>query len=295
MNWEICLENYYNYISIERNLSANSIESYMRDVTQFSKFHHKTKPLKITRKEILKYIDHINEHHISARTQARILSSIRGLYDFLIFDNKLKTDPCEHIKTPKIGSKIPIVLTVEEIDKIISSIDLSLDNGERNRVIIESLYSCGLRVSELITLEISNLFLKENILQVTGKGNQQRIVPISDTLKKYLKNYIEFVRSKQKIEKKNSDILFLNRRGKPLSRVMIFNIVKESAKKAGIQKTVSPHTFRHSFATHLVEGGADLRVVQEMLGHANITTTEIYTHLNQDYLRQEIINYHPRS
>jgi len=295
MNWELCLKNYYNYISIERSLSPNSIESYMRDVTQFSKFHHTTDPLKITRKEILKYIDYINENHISARTQARMLSSIRGLYDFLIFDNKLTKDPCEHIKTPKIGSKIPTVLTVEEIDDIISSIDLSLENGERNRVIIESLYSCGLRVSELITLEISNLFFEENILKVIGKGNQQRIVPISKTLKKYLKNYIEFVRSKQKIEKKNSDILFLNRRGNPLSRVMIFNIVKKAAKKAGIQKTVSPHTFRHSFATHLVEGGADLRVVQEMLGHANITTTEIYTHLNQDYLRQEIINYHPRS
>ncbi len=295
MNWEICLKNYYNYISIERNLSPNSIDAYMRDVTQFSKFQKTKNPLKITRKDIVKYIDYINTHDISARTQARILSGIRSLYDFLIFDDKLKIDPCEHIKTPKIGSKIPIVLTVEEIDHIISSIDLSTENGERNRAIIESLYSCGLRVSELINLKISNLFLKESILHVIGKGNRQRIVPISNTLKKYLKNYIEFIRSKHKIEKKNSDILFLNRRGNALSRVMIFNIVKQSAKIAGIQKTVSPHTFRHSFATHLVEGGADLRVIQEMLGHANITTTEIYTHLNDDYLRQEIINYHPRA
>ncbi len=295
MDWEISLSNYYNYISIERSLSKNSVDSYMRDITQFSKFNKSTPPPNIERKDILKYIDHINKHKISARSQARILSSIRSFYNFLIFDNKLEKDPCEHIHTPKIGFKIPSTLTVEEVDKIITSIDLSKENGERNRAIIECLYSCGLRVTELINIKISKLFFDDNILQVIGKGNQQRIVPISNNLKKYLHHYIKFIRSKQKIKKDNTDILFLNRNGRQLSRVMIFTIVKELAQCAGIQKKVSPHTFRHSFATHLVEGGADLRVVQEMLGHANITTTEIYTHLNHDYLRQEIIDYHPRA
>jgi len=295
MNWDVALKNYYNYISIERNLSDNSIESYIRDMHQFSQFNKHIKPLKIERNHITNYINHINEKKISARTQARILSSIRSFYNFLIFEDKLKKDPCKHIKTPKIGSKIPTVLTIAEIDTIIQSIDLSQENGERNRAIIECLYSCGLRVSELINLKISDILFSENILNVIGKGNQQRIVPLSKTLKKYLKYYIKFVRSKQKIDEKHTDILFLNRRGKLLSRVMIFTIIKQLKNRSGIQKTISPHTFRHSFATHLVEGGADLRIVQEMLGHANITTTEIYTHLNNDYLREEIINYHPRS
>ena len=213
----------------------------------------------------------------------------------MIFENKLKIDPCEHIHTPKIGFKIPVTLTVQEVDAIIKSIDLSQEQGERNRAIIECLYSCGLRVSELTTLKISDLLFQEDIIKVIGKGNQQRIVPLSSDLKKYLKNYIHLIRVKQNIRKKYTDILFLNRNGRQLSRVMIFTIVKKFAKSAGINKKVSPHTFRHSFATHLVEGGADLRVVQEMLGHVNITTTEIYTHLNKEYLRQEIINYHPRA
>lgn len=295
MDWKKNLNNYHDYITIERNLSQNSIQSYMRDLNQFSKFNQKINPLHIKRKNILEYIDYINEYNISARSQARILSSIRSFYNFLIFENKLKIDPCEHIHAPKIGFKIPTTLTVKEVDKIINSIDLSSETGERNRAIIECLYSCGLRVSELITIKISNVSFNENIIKVIGKGNQQRIVPLSNTLHKYLKYYIDFIRSKQKIQKADLDTLFLNRRGRGLSRVMIFTIVKELSIQAGITKTVSPHTFRHSFATHLVEGGADLRVVQEMLGHANITTTEIYTHLNQEYLRQEIINYHPRA
>ncbi len=295
MNWKIILNNYNNYITIERNLSKNSIESYLRDLNQFSKFNSNKNPLLITRKDILEFIDHINEYEISARSQARILSSIRSFYNFLIFENKINKDPCKYIHTPKIGTKIPVTLSVREVDSIINSIDLSQSQGERNRAIIECLYSCGIRVSELIQIQISNILFQDNIIQVIGKGNQQRIVPLSKVLKKYLKNYINFIRSKQKIKKNEVDTLFLNRNGGKLSRVMIFNIVKQFSRAAGIQKKVSPHTFRHSFATHLVEGGADLRVVQEMLGHANITTTEIYTHLNTDYLRQEIINYHPRS
>ena len=295
MVWEKSLIKYYNYISIERNLSKNSVESYMRDIKQFSKFNIQTPPLKIKRKNILEYINYINDQSISARSQARILSSIRSFYNFLIFENKITSDPCEHIYSPKIGSKMPITLSIQEIDQIIESIDLSQENGERNRAIIECLYSCGLRVSELIKLKISNLLFDEKIVQVIGKGNKQRIVPLSNNLIKYLINYIQFIRSKHEIDSKSTDVLFLNRRGKQISRVMVFNIVKDLGKTAGIKKNISPHTFRHSFATHLVEGGADLRVVQEMLGHTNITTTEIYTHLNNDYLRQEIIDYHPRA
>ena len=294
MNWRVCLENYYNYITLEKNLSNNSIESYMRDLTQFSEFNKKKRPLHIKHNDIINYINHINKNKISTRTQARILSSIRSLYNFLILENQLEIDPCKHITTPKLGSKIPVVLSVEEIDKIISFIDLSKENGERNRVIIECLYSCGLRVSELISLKISDISFSEHIIKIIGKGDQQRIVPLSKTLKKYLNNYINYIRSKQK-NKKNNDIVFLNKRGSKLSRVMIFNIVKKYTKLSGIKKIVSPHTFRHSFATHLVEGGADLRVVQEMLGHVNITTTEIYTHLSNEYLRQEIITHHPRA
>ena len=295
MNWEICLKSYYNYIITERNLSKNSVEAYMRDLQQFAKFNKKAQPLKINREHILNYINEINNNSINPRSQARILSSIKSLYNFLIFDNQIKNNPCKHIKSPKIGSKIPEILTVEEIDFIIESIDLSKENGERNRAIIECLYSCGLRVSELVSLKISNIEYDDNIIKVIGKGNKQRIIPLSKTLKKYLQNYIQYIRSKQKPNKENIDIVFLNRRNKQMSRVMIFNIIKQQTNLAGIKKNVSPHTLRHSFATHLVEGGADLRVVQEMLGHANITTTEIYTHLNSQYLREEIINYHPRS
>ena len=267
----------------------------MRDITQFKKYNYKTPPLEIKRENIIEYINHINDHNISARSQARILSSIRSFFNFLIFENLLDNDPCEQIHTPKIGSKIPTTLTIKEVDDIITAIDLSKDHGERNRAIIECLYSCGLRVSELTSLKISNVLFHEDIIQVTGKGNKQRIVPLSKSLKKYFKYYIEHIRAKQNINKNATDILFLNRRGNKISRVMIFNIVKDLSKKVLNNKNVSPHTFRHSFATHLVEGGADLRVVQEMLGHTNITTTEIYTHLNTDYLRQEIVNYHPRS
>ena len=295
MVWETSLNNYYSYIALERNLAKNSVESYMRDITQFKKYNYKTPPLEIKRENIIEYINHINDHNISARSQARILSSIRSFFNFLIFENLLDNDPCEQIHTPKIGSKIPTTLTIQEVDDIITAIDLSKDHGERNRAIIECLYSCGLRVSELTSLKISNVLFHEDIIQVTGKGNKQRIVPLSKSLKKYFKYYIEHIRSKKNINKNATDILFLNRRGNKISRVMIFNIVKALSKKVLNNKNVSPHTFRHSFATHLVEGGADLRVVQEMLGHTNITTTEIYTHLNTDYLRQEIVNYHPRS
>tara|TARA_B100001287_G_C22501428_1_gene443839 strand:- start:113 stop:751 length:639 start_codon:yes stop_codon:yes gene_type:complete len=212
-----------------------------------------------------------------------------------MFENKISLHPCKHIKSPKIGSNIPEILSVEEIDKIINSIDLSKKNSERNRTIIECLYSCGLRVSELISLKISDINFDDKIIKIMGKGNKQRIVPLSNTLKKYLKNYLVYFRFKQNTKKDNSDILFLSANSNKLSRVMVFNIVKKYVRLTGLKKNISPHSFRHSFATHLVEGGADLRVVQEMLGHTNITTTEIYTHLSKGFLREEILNYHPRS
>tara|TARA_Y100000589_G_scaffold182120_1_gene172446 strand:+ start:5365 stop:6252 length:888 start_codon:yes stop_codon:yes gene_type:complete len=295
MNWDTALKNYYKYISIERNLSENSIDSYMRDLKKFSNFNSHLQPIDLQKKHIINFINHINKINISERTQARILSSIRSFFDFLIYENKIHQDPCKHIKTPRIGSKIPVVLSVEEIDQIISSIDLSSSHGERNRTIIECLYSCGLRVTELINLKISDIIYDEQIIKVIGKGNQQRILPLNKTLEKYLNYYINNVRSKQKIENKYLDYLFINSRGKPITRVMIFTIIKKLTKQCGIKKNVSPHTFRHSFATHLVEGGADLRAVQEMLGHSSITTTEIYTHLSNEYLREEIISYHPRA
>ncbi len=295
MAWKQFLDNYNNHISIERSLSHNSVDSYMRDLMKIAKFFSNTSPTLLKHTDIQKYITEMANTNISARSQARAISTLRSFFNFLILEKYIKSNPCEHIFSPKIGTKLPSVLTVQEIDLIISSIDLSKEHGERNRTIIECLYSCGIRVSELINLKISDLDFKENILKVIGKGNQQRIVPINNTLKRYLTTYIESIRPNQKIDKKHVDTLFLNRRGKNLSRVMIFTIIKRITTNAGIMKPISPHTFRHSFATHMVEGGADLRIVQEILGHANITTTEIYTHLNNDFLRQEIINYHPRA
>ena len=295
MSWDSCIEKYRNYILLERNLSENSVESYTRDLKKFIAYNKKVEPTKIRREHITNFLNRINEIKISPKSQARMLSSIRGFFSFLIFENKISLHPCKHIKSPKIGSNIPEILSVEEIDKIINSIDLSKKNSERNRTIIECLYSCGLRVSELISLKISDINFDDNIIKIMGKGNKQRIVPLSNTLKKYLKSYLMYFRCKKDTKKANSDVLFLSANSNKLSRVMIFNIVKKYAKLSGLKKNISPHSFRHSFATHLVEGGADLRVVQEMLGHTNITTTEIYTHLSKRFLREEILNYHPRS
>ena len=219
----------------------------------------------------------------------------KTFYNYLIFDEKISQNPSSEIYSPKLEKKLPIVLSTEEIDRIISCFDLSKENGERNRTIIECLYSCGLRVTELVNLKISEINFIDGYIKIIGKGNKQRITPINKKLSTYLKNYIDSIRSKLKIDKSNSDYLFLNRRGKKISRVLVFNIVKTACQKVGIKKNISPHTFRHSFATHLVEGGADLRAVQEMLGHSNITTTEIYTHLDTNYLKEEMVNYHPRS
>ena len=287
------------FLKLERSLSGHSVEAYLRDVYKlidfFALMEKDPAPQDISQKEIRSFIDHISELGIAARTQARILSGLKAYFDFLILEGVLKESPAALIESPKIGMKLPEVLSIEEIDEKIAKIDLSKTEGERNRAILETLYSCGLRVSELTGLKLSNLLKEEGFVRVEGKGGKERLIPIGKSALKYIEFYLEAQRNHQDVDKDSEDILFLNRRGRALSRVMIFNIVKDLAKKASIQKNISPHTFRHSFATHLVEGGADLRAVQEMLGHESITTTEIYTHIDRQYLKDAIIQFHPRA
>jgi len=297
MSWEKSIKEFKSYLKIERSLSDNTIDSYLRDVQKLAKFSvdKDLNELKITKSEVKEFIVSINKEGISARSQSRIISGIKAFYKYLILEDYLKVNPTELIESPKIGMKLPDTLSVIEIDSLISAIDLSHPQGERNRAILEVLYSCGLRVSELTNLKLSNIRFKEGYVKVVGKGNKERFAPIGGVAIKFLKIYLKEIRTHQDIKKGSEDIVFLNRRGKQLTRVMIFTIIKDLATKIGMKKKISPHTFRHSFATHLIEGGADLRAIQEMLGHESITTTEIYTHLDREYLREAIIQFHPRS
>ena len=297
MSWEKSILEFKSYLKIERSLSDNTIDSYLRDVRKLSDFSQEKNlnELQITRTEVKEFIAVINKEGISARSQSRIISGIKAFYKYLILEDYLKVNPTELIESPKIGMKLPDTLSVIEIDSLISAIDLSHPQGERNRAILEVLYSCGLRVSELTNLKLSNIRFKEGYVKVVGKGNKERFAPIGGVAIKFLKIYLKEIRTHQDIKKGSEDIVFLNRRGKQLTRVMIFTIIKDLATKIGMKKKISPHTFRHSFATHLIEGGADLRAIQEMLGHESITTTEIYTHLDREYLREAIIQFHPRS
>ncbi len=297
MSWEKSILEFKSYLKIERSLSDNTIDSYLRDVRKLSDFSQEKNlnELQITRTEVKEFIADINKEGISARSQSRIISGIKAFYKYLILEDYLKVNPTELIESPKIGMKLPDTLSVIEIDSLISAIDLSHPQGERNRAILEVLYSCGLRVSELTNLKLSNIRFKEGYVKVVGKGNKERFAPIGGVAIKFLKIYLKEIRTHQDIKKGSEDIVFLNRRGKQLTRVMIFTIIKDLATKIGMKKKISPHTFRHSFATHLIEGGADLRAIQEMLGHESITTTEIYTHLDREYLREAIIQFHPRS
>ena len=297
MSWESSIKAFKSYLKIERSLSDNSIVAYTRDIKKFADYaiNLELSESKIERNDISNFLVLLKKSNISARSQARIISGIKAFYKYLILEDYIKYNPTDLIESPKIGFKLPDTLSLVEIDKLISAIDLSQQHGERNRSILETLYSCGLRVSELINLQLSNINFNENYIKVTGKGNKQRLSPISGKALKYLSIYINEVRIHLDIKKGNSDFVFLNNRGAKLSRVMIFLIIKKLAEKIGLNKKISPHTFRHSFATHLIEGGADLRAVQEMLGHSSITTTEIYTHLDNDYLRSNIIQFHPRS
>ena len=299
MNWQIYSKSFKAYLQVEKSLPANTVLAYTRDVARLMEYvsekHHLSDPRNVKTSDLVDFVKTLTEIGLEASTQSRIISGVRSFYNFLILENEIKTDPTELLEMPKIGRKLPDVLSVDEIEALISVIDLSLPNGERNKAIIEMLYGCGLRVSELITLKLSDLFFEENFIKVTGKGNKQRLVPIGGRAIDQVQRYVSQIRVHQKTVKDSEDVLFLNNRGRGLTRAMIFSIVKDLTERAGIHKTISPHTFRHSFATHLVERGADLRSVQEMLGHVSITTTEIYTHIDREFLRKNILKYHPRS
>ncbi len=297
MTWQNALHDYQLYLKIERGLSTNSVENYNRDVEKLIRFLEeneiKTSPKIITDETIQQFVYHISKV-VNARSQSRIISGLRSFFDYLIFENYRKDNPTQILETPKIGRKLPDTLAIEEIDLLINQIDLSTPEGERNRAMLETLYSCGLRVTELITLQISDLFFAEGFIKVTGKGNKERFVPINLETQKYINLYINQIRNHINIKKGFEDTVFLNRRGKQLTRNMIFIIIKNLALKAELGKTVSPHTFRHSFATHLLENGADLRSIQQMLGHESITTTEIYMHVDKTFLKEVVEKYHPR-
>ncbi len=278
-------------------MAENSIFAYQRDVAKLSVFsegRNKT-AIELTHKDLSDFIAILYDLGLSARSQARIISGIKQFYSFLILEDHLKEDPSELIEQPKIGLKLPEVLTIEEIDQLIAAIDMSKTEGHRNRAIIETLYSCGLRVSELVALRFSDLYFDEGFIRVIGKGNKERLVPVSQSVEKEIKIYNDHIRRHQNINKGDENVVFLNRRGAKLTRVMIFTIIKQLSEAIGLKKNISPHTFRHSFATHLIEGGANLRAIQEMLGHESITTTEIYTHLDQRFLKEAILSYHPRN
>lgn len=300
MSWDFTINEFKNYLRLEKSLSGNSVEAYLRDVQQFESFlllNDADKPIKqVESKDIQDFIIYVNELGMSERSQARIISGLKAFFRFLLLDEIISENPADLIESPKIGRKLPVVLSLDEIDELENAIDLSSAQGHRNKAIIETLYSCGLRVSELIGLELTNLHFEEGYIKVVGKGNKERLVPISKKAIREIGFYVEGFRNHMdNIQKDSENILFLNRRGKKLTRVMIFTIVKRLSEKLGLIKNISPHTFRHSFATHMVEGGADLRVVQEMLGHESILTTEIYTHLDREFLHETIMMYHPRS
>ncbi|REG87961.1 site-specific tyrosine recombinase XerD [Winogradskyella sediminis] len=297
MKWEHALTDYTHYLRIERGLSHNSIENYSYDIKKLILYveNHSisANPTTIDTDTVKTFIYSISKT-INPRSQARLISGLRNFFDYLIFENYRTTNPLDLIESPKIGRKLPDTLSIKEIDTLISAIDLTHPQGERNRAIIETLYSCGLRVSELTNLKLSDLFFEEDFIKVTGKGDKQRFVPISPLTKKYISLYIKAIRPHIPVIEEYRDILFLNRRGKQLTRAMIFTIIKQLVEKAGLKKTVSPHTFRHSFATHLLENGADLRAIQMMLGHESITTTEIYMHVDRSHLSEVLHKFHPR-
>jgi integrase/recombinase XerD len=297
VKWQQAIKDYQDYLRIERGLSENSIINYTLDIKKLVLWLEENKiintPISINEEVIQQFIYTIAKK-INPRSQSRIISGLRGFFNYLIFEEYRKTNPLELIESPKLGRKLPDTLSMAEIDLLIASIDLSTPQGERNRAILETLYGCGLRVSELTGLKISDLFFEEGFIKVTGKGDKQRFVPIGEATIKFIDLYKKEIRIHQEIHPSAKDTIFLNRRGKPLTRAMIFTIIKQLAEKAGIKKNISPHTFRHSFATHLLQNGADLRAIQQMLGHESITTTEIYTHIDKRHLSQVINTFHPR-
>lgn len=295
--WEPYKKGFKAYLQLEKSLSDNSTDAYLRDIDKLTEYLRDQSSLKtpaqLELKDLQRFIKWVAELGMTASSQARIISGIRAFYKYCLLENISKTDPTTLLEAPKLKRSLPDILSFDEIETIIAQIDLSKPEGGRNKAILETMYSCGLRVSEVVNLRVSQLYFDAGFIRVTGKGDKERLVPIGRTAVKYLKIYLNIIRNHIAVQKGNEDIVFLNKRGAKLSRVMIFLIIKDLVKKAGIKKNVSPHTFRHSFATHLVEGGADLRAVQEMLGHESITTTEIYTHLDREFLRKTLENYHP--
>nr|WP_321486323.1 site-specific tyrosine recombinase XerD [uncultured Draconibacterium sp.] len=299
MKWEECKKGYENYLRLEKSLSQNSIAAYINDINKLENFFEKSfkgvNPEKVTLSQLKSFVEWLNDKGVSPRTQARTISGIKSFYKYLLIEEKITSDPTALLESPKIGRKLPDILSMEEIDMLINAIDLKKSEGQRNKAMLETLYSCGLRVSELVNLKMTNLFFEQGFIKIEGKAGKERLVPVSgraiEEINKYLGNY----RKNLRVNKDSENILFLNRRGRKLSRVMIFTIIKNLAAKVNLDKKISPHTFRHSFATHLINGGADLRAVQEMLGHESILTTEIYTHLDKDYLKSTIHQFHPRS
>ncbi|MEN9928169.1 MAG: hypothetical protein RLZZ231_90 [Bacteroidota bacterium] len=297
MNWNSYIKSYQSYLKIERGLSKNTIDNYSFDLERLCAFLNENamevSPIKINETQIQQFVYAVSKE-VNARSQARIISGLKSFFSYLVFEDFRNDSPMELIEAPRLGRKLPDTLALEEIDALIAAIDLSKPEGERNRAMLELLYGCGLRVSELVTLKISDLFFDEGFIKITGKGNKQRFVPISDLTMKYISLYRKEVRIHVAIQKGCEDTLFLNRRGKQLTRAMIFTIIKNLAVAIGLKKTISPHTLRHSFATHLLENGADLRAIQMMLGHESITTTEIYVHLDRKHLTQIVNQFHPR-
>lgn len=299
MSWTHQIHHFTTYLKLERSLSQNSIDAYKRDVEKLAQYNElagvRTSPLQATTPFLQSFIVYLNELGMSAYSQARILSGIKAFYKYLLFEQLIQQDPTELLEAPKLGRKLPDTLDFHEIELLLGAIDLSTAEGARNRAMLEVLYSSGLRVSELTDLKRAHVYFDAGFLRVTGKGNKERLVPVGREAMKYLKIYQEEVRPTIRVQKSGEPYVFLNRRGNKLTRVMVFTVIKQLATKIGLKKRISPHTFRHSFATHLIEGGADLRAVQDMLGHESITTTEIYTHLDRDYLKQVIREFHPRS
>lgn len=297
MNWDSYLKSYQSYLKIERGLSKNTIENYSFDIERLCLFLSENNivvsPLKINEETIQQFVYAISSQ-VNARSQARIISGLKSFFGYLIFEDYRLDNPLELIEAPKTGRKLPDTLSVDEIDALIQAIDLSSNEGERNRAMLETLYGCGLRVSELVSLKISDLFFEEGFIKITGKGNKQRFVPVGKLAQKYIQIYRDTMRNHMKVKKEFGDTLFLNRRGGQLTRAMVFTIIKDLTVKTALNKKISPHTFRHSFATHLLENGADLRSIQLMLGHESITTTEIYLHLDRKFLTEVVNNFHPR-
>jgi integrase/recombinase XerD len=297
VKWETAITNYKNYLRIERSLSDNTIDNYARDLKKLTRYLEQLDkpidPLQITREDLQEFVYTIAKE-VQARSQARVISGLKGFFNYLVFEDYRTDNPIELIESPKIGRKLPDTLSEEEIDALIDAIDLGKPQGERNRAMLETLYSCGLRVTELISLKLSDLYFEEGFINVVGKGDKQRFVPISEHTQKYINIYRNELRNHIDVKPEHVDVLFLNRRGRQLTRAMIFTIIKDLAVKAGIKKNISPHTFRHSFATHLLQNGADLRSIQQMLGHESITTTEIYMHVDRNDLAREMAKFHPR-